>query len=60
MDRLSSIDDACLNLIENEKVLIKRALQQAKGNKAEAAQLLGINITTVYRKMEKYRLSDIA
>jgi DNA-binding NtrC family response regulator len=58
MDRLSTIDDACLNLVENEKVLIKRALQQAKGNKAEAAQLLGINITTVYRKMEKYRLSD--
>ena len=60
MDRLSTIDDACLNLVENEKVLIKRALQQAKGNKAEAAQLLGINITTVYRKMEKYRLSDPA
>jgi DNA-binding NtrC family response regulator len=60
MDRLSTIDDACLNLVANEKVLIKRALQQAKGNKAEAAQLLGINITTVYRKMEKYRLSDFA
>ena len=60
MDRLSTIDDACLNLVENEKVLIKRALRQAKGNKAEAAQLLGINITTVYRKMEKYRLSDFA
>ena len=60
MDRMSTTDDACLNLVENEKVLIKRALQQAKGNKAEAAQLLGINITTVYRKMEKYRLSDPA
>jgi DNA-binding NtrC family response regulator len=60
MDRLSTIDDACLNLVENEKILIKRALHQAKGNKAEAAQLLGINITTVYRKMEKYRISDLA
>jgi DNA-binding NtrC family response regulator len=60
MDRLSTIDDTCLNLVENEKVLITRALRQAKGNKAEAAQLLGINITTVYRKMEKYRISDFA
>lgn len=46
------------NLDDNERVLITRALQQTKGNKAEAAQLLGINITTVYRKMEKYQISD--
>jgi DNA-binding NtrC family response regulator len=45
------------NLLENEKELIKRALQQVNGNKAEAAKLLGINLTTVYRKMEKYRIS---
>jgi DNA-binding NtrC family response regulator len=49
-------NDKNLNLFENEKVLIKRALQQANGNKAEAAKMLGINITTVYRKMEKYRI----
>jgi DNA-binding NtrC family response regulator len=47
-----------LNLAENEKLLIMRALRQTKGNKAEAAQLLGINITTVYRKLEKYQISD--
>jgi transcriptional regulator with PAS, ATPase and Fis domain len=58
MDRQMSISDANLNLVENEKVLIRRALQQTNGNKAEAAQLLGINLTTVYRKMEKYRFSD--
>ena len=58
MDRQMNISDANLNLVENEKVLIKRALQQTLGNKAEAAQLLGINITTVYRKMEKYRISE--
>ena len=47
-----------LNLNENEKILITKALQQANGNKADAAKLLGINITTVYRKMERYRISD--
>lgn len=47
-----------LNLNDNEKMLITRALSQTNGNKAEAAQLLGINITTVYRKMEKYRISE--
>jgi DNA-binding NtrC family response regulator len=47
-----------LNLAENEKLLIMRALRQTKGNKNEAAQLLGINITTVYRKLEKYQISD--
>ena len=49
-----------LNLVENEKLLIIRALRQTRGNKAEAANLLGINITTVYRKLEKYQLSDQA
>jgi DNA-binding NtrC family response regulator len=49
---------ANLNLNENEKMLITRALHQAKGNKADAAKLLGINITTVYRKMERYRIGD--
>jgi DNA-binding NtrC family response regulator len=49
-----------LNLVENEKLLIMRALRQTRGNKAEAANLLGINITTVYRKLEKYQISDRA
>lgn len=46
------------NLTDNERVLIARALKQTNGNKAEAAKLLGINLTTVYRKMEKYRISE--
>lgn len=44
------------NLAENEKVLIAQALKESGGNKAQAAKLLGINLTTVYRKLEKYRL----
>jgi DNA-binding NtrC family response regulator len=46
------------NLRENEIILIKRALQKARGNKAEAAGLLGINITTLYRKIKRYKISD--
>jgi DNA-binding NtrC family response regulator len=47
------------NLSEHEKLLIERALKHTAGNKAEAAKLLGINLTTVYRKMEKYRISEL-
>jgi len=46
------------SLEENEIMLIKKALFTVKGNKAEAAKLLGINLSTVYRKMEKHRISD--
>ena len=53
-----NLSESNLNLVENEKILITRALRQAGGNKAEAAKLLGINITTVYRKMEKYRIDE--
>ena len=58
IDNQLSISNINLNLVENEKMLMLRALRQTNGNKAEAAKLLGINITTVYRKMEKYRISD--
>jgi DNA-binding NtrC family response regulator len=47
-----------LNLNENEKMLIARALEQTEGNKVKAAKLLGINLTTVYRKIEKYKISE--
>ena len=58
MGERDTIGDNNLSLVENEKVLITRALKKTKGNKAEAAKLLGINLTTVYRKLEKYRISD--
>ena len=43
-----------LNLKENEIVLIQEAMSKTSGNKADAAELLGINITTLYRKIKKY------
>ncbi len=50
---------ASLNLKENEIVMIKEALNKTTGNKAEAADLLGINLTTLYRKIKKYNIPAI-
>ncbi len=44
--------------LENvEKVHIQKVLNYTKGNKIEAAKLLNIGLTTIYRKMEGYGLS---
>jgi len=43
--------DLPLNLEEAENLLIQRALAQTNGNIAEAARLLGIHRTRIYRKM---------
>jgi len=43
-----------LNLNDNEKVLIEKAIQKYKGNISLASKELGINRSTLYKKMEKY------
>ena len=50
--------DVNCNLKMIEEKTIRHALRRAGGNKAEAAKLLGINTTTVYRKMAKYNITD--
>ncbi|SPD73197.1 Acetoacetate metabolism regulatory protein AtoC [uncultured Desulfobacterium sp.] len=50
---------ATLNLKENEIILIKESLDKTGGNKAKAADLLGINLTTLYRKIKKYGMLPI-
>jgi len=40
----------------SEKMLIQKALHHTKGNKTEAARLLNIGLTTLYRKIEEYGL----
>ena len=51
------IGDTVLDIRENEILLIRKALHATGGNKAEAAELLGINLTTLYRKVKKYGMS---
>ena len=40
-----------------EKQHIQKVLHHTKGNKTKAAELLGIGLTTLYRKMEEYHIS---
>jgi two-component system, NtrC family, response regulator len=44
------------NLALAEKNHIKRALKFTNGNKVEAAKLLCIGLTTLYRKIQEYNL----
>ena len=47
------------NLQEIEKQHIQKVLIHTKGNKAETSRLLGIGLTTLYRKIEEYGISEI-
>lgn len=51
-DALSSF-----NLCTIEKLHIQKVLKHTKGNKTKAAELLGIGLTTLYRKMEEYKIT---
>jgi transcriptional regulator with PAS, ATPase and Fis domain len=48
---------AIRNIEEGEKSLIQEALRQTSGNKAKAAEALGISTRTLYRKIEKFAIS---
>jgi DNA-binding NtrC family response regulator len=52
-------DTGPLNLSEMEHRNVRAALQQAKGNKVQAAKLLGISRRALYRLIVKYGLEDI-
>jgi len=47
-----------LTLNELERRHIKRVLEITGGNRPKAAKILGINVSTVYRKLEKFNLID--
>ena len=53
----SAADGDDFELAEAEHRHIQRVLQYTKGNKAEAARLLKIGLTTVYRKIEEYGIN---
>lgn len=45
-----------LNMQDMERKHITKVLRYTKGNKTEAARLLGIGLTTLYRKIDEYRI----
>lgn len=47
-----------LNLKENELLILREAIERAKGKRGEVAKLLGVDASTVYRKLRKYGLED--
>lgn len=47
------------NLQQVEKQHIQKVLYHTKGNKTETSRLLGIGLTTLYRKIEEYQINEI-
>ncbi len=52
----SVADNSITSLAGMEKIHINKILLFSKGNKTKAAELLGIGLTTLYRKMEEYHI----
>lgn len=50
---------SAFDLSSVEKLHIQRVLNHTKGNKTEAARLLNIGLTTLYRKIEEYHITGI-
>ncbi|HXD78302.1 MAG TPA: sigma-54 dependent transcriptional regulator [Puia sp.] len=48
---------SAFDLASVEKLHIQRVLIHTRGNKTEAARLLNIGLTTLYRKIEEYKLA---
>ncbi len=47
---------SAFSLVSVEKLHIQRVLNHTKGNKTETARLLNIGLTTLYRKIEEYKI----
>jgi two-component system NtrC family response regulator len=56
---IRQINDLNMDLNSMEKNHIQRVLNHTKGNKVEAARLLNIGLTTLYRKIEEYQINEI-
>jgi DNA-binding NtrC family response regulator len=47
-----------LTLRDLEREYVAKVLEATNGNKSEAAKILGVDRTTLYRKLEEYKLKD--
>ncbi len=56
-ERGSSAYASGLNLRDHEMGLIQKAIARAGGKKKMAAELLGIDLSTLYRKLDRYGLN---
>ena len=55
---MASIENPGLTLEELEREHIKRVLDKVENDKVKAAQVLGIHLSTLYRKVQRYHLDD--
>jgi DNA-binding NtrC family response regulator len=53
-DLTESLPEEPLDLSEVERITINRALARCRGDKLQAARMLGIGKTTLYRKVAAY------
>jgi two-component system, NtrC family, response regulator len=53
---MASIENSGLTLEELEREHIRRVLDKVENDKVKAAQVLGIHLSTLYRKVQRYRL----
>jgi DNA-binding NtrC family response regulator len=56
---VAGFDSAGLTLEDVEREHIRRVLEKVDGDKAKAAQALGIHLSTLYRKVQRYRLDEL-
>jgi DNA-binding NtrC family response regulator len=47
-----------MTLYDLERDYIGRVLEASRGNKTEAARILGVDRTTLYRKLEEYKIKE--
>jgi DNA-binding NtrC family response regulator len=55
---MANIENPGLTLEELEREHIKRVLDKVENDKVKAAQVLGIHLSTLYRKVQRYHLDD--
>jgi len=55
---LDAAMDKQISLRDLEREYIIKVLNKTQGNKSDAARILGVDRTTLYRKLEEYKLKD--